>query len=458
MPIDDTIAAIATSPGSGAIAVIRLSGNDAFKIVDSLFFNKHNKKLANQDAYTISYGYVKDNEELIDEVLISIFKAPHSYTGENSVEISCHGSIYIQQKILNLLIKKGARTANPGEFTQRAFLNGKLDLSQAEAVADLIASESKSAHKVAIQQMRGGFKYELQELRSQLLNFISLIELELDFSEEDVEFADRSQLNELVNKIKTKTFELIKSFEYGNVIKNGVPVAIVGEPNVGKSTLLNALLNEDKAIVSDIAGTTRDAVEDIISINGILFRFIDTAGIRKTEDTIENLGIKRTMQKIENAEIILYMVDANDADACNKLSDISKKTKDKKLIVVINKIDKIKSVSEKQIIDCNDFQIVRISAKNKENISLLTDYLSDAVQFSNIDKTGTIITNTRHLELLQNAYDATLRVENGLTSGLSGDFIAQDIRETLNYIGGITGEYSDNEILNNIFANFCIGK
>ncbi|NPA44549.1 MAG: tRNA uridine-5-carboxymethylaminomethyl(34) synthesis GTPase MnmE [Chlorobi bacterium] len=452
MLINDTIAAIATPAGSGAIAIIRLSGEDAIKIVDKVFFGKN--KLITQDAYTIHFGNIKENNEIIDEVLVSIFKAPKSYTGENSVEISCHGSIYIQQKILNLLIKNGARTANPGEFTQRAFLNGKLDLSQAEAVADLISAESKAEHKVAIRQMRGGFTSDLQKLRTELLNFISLIELELDFSEEDVEFADRTQLKNLIANIKQKTEELIYSFEYGNVIKKGIPVAIVGEPNVGKSTLLNALLNEEKAIVSNIAGTTRDAVEDLMSINGILFRFIDTAGIRKTDDTIENLGIERTMQKIENAEIVLYMIDANDKNSCNKISEISEKLENKKLIVLINKIDKAKAQND----TCNDFKTIEVSAKFKQNISVLKDALTDAVQFSKIDKSGTIVTNTRHLELLQKAYDATLRVEDGLTSGLSSDFIAQDIREILNHIGEITGEYTNDEVLGNIFANFCIGK
>ncbi len=457
MLFDDTITAIATAQGSGAIAVIRLSGEDAIKIADSVFYSK-NKKLVEQEAYTIHYGYIKDSEEIIDQVLVSIFKAPKSYTGENSVEISCHASVYIQQKILNLLIQKGARIAKPGEFTQRAFLNGKLELSQAEAVADLISAESKAEHEVAMQQMRGGFASDLQELRSQLLNFISLIELELDFSEEDVEFVDRTQLKILVNTIKQKTKELIKSFELGNVIKNGVPVAIVGEPNVGKSTLMNVLLNEDKAIVSEIAGTTRDAVEDTISLNGILFRFIDTAGIRKTDDTIENLGIEKTMQKIDNAAIILYMIDANDTNYCKKISDMSENIKDKELIVVLNKIDKIKGAIPSQTAECSNFLNVKISAKEKENILNLTNKLLEAVNLSGINKSGTIITNTRHLELLQKAYEATERVDSGLISGISSDFIAQDIREILNHIGMITGQYTDNEILGNIFKNFCIGK
>ncbi len=455
MQINDTIAAIATPSGSGAIAIIRLSGKDAIIITDKVFFGKN--KLVKQGAYTIHFGNIKENNEIIDEVLVSIFKAPKSYTGENSVEISCHGSIYIQQKILNLLIKNGARTANPGEFTQRAFLNGKLDLSQAEAVADLIASESKASHKIAIQQMRGGFTFDLQELRSQLLNFISLIELELDFSEEDVEFADRTQLKKLISSIKIKTKELIKSFEFGNVIKKGIPVAIVGEPNVGKSTLLNVLLNEDKAIISDIAGTTRDAIEDLISINGILFRFIDTAGIRKTDDTIENLGIKRTMQKMEMSEIILLIIDASSQNYIKQINEIKELYPKKKIIPIVNKSDKLGRVNPIKVATGGN-KIIYLSAKLKQNINELEKALFDTVKFESSDLDSTIITNTRHLELLQNALDASNRVEDGLSSGLSSDFIAQDIREILNNIGLITGEYTNDEVLGNIFKNFCIGK
>jgi tRNA modification GTPase len=416
------------------------------------------KKLADQDAYSIHYGFIQEGENLIDEVLVSVFRAPRSFTGEDSVEISCHGSLFIQQKIINLLIKNGARTAAPGEFTQRAYLNGKMDLSQAEAVADLIASESAAAHKISLQQMRGGFTNDLKELRQQLLSFISLIELELDFSEEDVEFADRKQLQALIRQIKDRIHELTQSFELGNVIKKGIPVAIVGEPNVGKSTLLNALLNEDKAIVSDIAGTTRDALEDVISFNGILFRFIDTAGIRETEDTIENLGIERTMQKIEKAEIVLYMIDAVDKDACEKVYQIREKAKDKSLVLVINKIDIAESDVSKQLEECKELKIVEISAKQKKNIKELTDTLLDIIHYSPESKTGTIITNTRHFELLQKAYDASLRVDEGIVSGITGDFLAQDIREILNHIGEITGEFTTDEVLGNIFANFCIGK
>lgn len=455
MLINDTIVAIATPSGSGAIAIIRMSGKDAIVIADSVFYGKN--KLVNQNAYTISFGYIKDDNDIIDEVLVSVFKAPKSYTGENSIEISCHGSIYIQQKILNLLIKNGARTANPGEFTQRAFLNGKLDLSQAEAVADLISSESKASHKIAMQQMRGGFTSDLQNLRTQLLNFISLIELELDFSEEDVEFADRTQLKYLINNIKTKTSELIKSFEYGNVIKKGIPVAIVGEPNVGKSTLLNVLLNEDKAIISDIAGTTRDAIEDLISINGILFRFIDTAGIRETEDTIENLGIERTKQKMELSEIILLVIDASTKNYNNQINKIKKLYPNKKLIPIVNKSDKLGRINPIKT-TADGSKIIYLSAKLKQNIKELENALFNAVKFESSNLDSTIITNTRHLELLQNALEATSRVEHGLSTGLSSDFIAQDIREILNNIGLITGEYTNDEVLGNIFKNFCIGK
>ena len=319
MLINDTICAVATASGSGAIATVRLSGEKAFSIANDIFYSGKKHSISAKNANTIIYGTVKEGNKVIDEVLLSVFKAPHSYTGEDSIEISCHGSTYIQQKIMQLLIKKGARTAKPGEFTQRAFLNGKMDLSQAEAVADLISSSSEMAHKLAVRQMRGGFSTELQELRNQLLNFISLIELELDFGEEDIEFADRKELKKLIKAISTHIDKLIKSFKFGNVIKEGIPVAIVGEPNVGKSTLLNTLLNEDKAIVSEIPGTTRDAIEDTISLEGILFRFIDTAGIRKTNDTIENLGIERTMQKIEKADIVLLMIDANDKKAVKKI-------------------------------------------------------------------------------------------------------------------------------------------
>ena len=453
---NDTITAIATSPGSGAIAVIRLSGKESFNIVKKIFIPK--KGTLEFKAYTIRFGTISSDNQIVDEVLISIFKAPNSYTGEDSVEISCHGSLFIQQKILNLLIKTGARLAHPGEFTQRAYLNGKMDLSQAEAVADLIASESASAHKVAMQQMRGGFSSELQDLRSRLLSFISLIELELDFSEEDVEFADRNALKDLIRSIQKHISKLINSFELGHVIKNGIPVAIVGEPNVGKSTLLNVLLNEDKAIVSDIAGTTRDAVEDIISINGILFRLIDTAGIRHTNDIVESLGIERTMDKIKKSDIVLLLINAGDPDSKQKISEIREKAKEKHLIVLINKIDKVKNDVVDEFLDNEKIQHIKISAKYKINIDKLNQLLIDTVNYTSLNKNDTILTNSRHVEALQNAYEASLRVSQGLETGITSDFLAQDIREILQYIGEITGEFTVSEVLGNIFANFCIGK
>ncbi len=456
--LDDTIAAIATPPGSGAVSVIRVSGINAIQITDKIFVGKKNKKLILQKPYSIHFGTINDKQAIIDEVLVSIFKAPRSYTGEDSIEISCHGSTYIQEKILNLLIQNGARTANPGEFTQRAFLNGKLDLSQAEAVADLIASESEASHKIALQQMRGGFTSDLKNLRAELLNFISLVELELDFSEEDVEFADRKKLKQLIKNINQKISELLHSFNLGNVIKKGIPVAIVGEPNAGKSTLLNVLLNEDKAIVSDIAGTTRDAVEDTISLNGILFRFIDTAGIRHTENTLEKLGIQRTMQKINNAEIILYISDVNDVNACKKIEDLKKNKPDKKFIHIINKIDKEEHPSAIKINTCNSVITVKISAKNKQNISELLETLLKSVIYKTASLSDTIITNIRHFELLNKSQESIKRVQNGLNQGITVEFLAQDIREVLNFIGEITGEYTSDEVLRNIFANFCIGK
>ncbi|MEN8121946.1 MAG: tRNA uridine-5-carboxymethylaminomethyl(34) synthesis GTPase MnmE [Bacteroidota bacterium] len=453
----DTICAIATPPGSGAIAVIRLSGNNSINIADALFQSaKKGKKLSKQKANTIHFGTITDGNQAIDEVLLSIFKAPHSYTGEDSIEISCHGSSHIQRRILELLIKSGARLAQPGEFTLRSFQNGKMDLSQAEAVADLIASSSESTRKVAMNQMRGGFRDEIQDLRAQLLNFISLIELELDFSEEDVEFADRDQLKKLVEKIDQHLKLLIDSFKLGNVIKNGIPVAIIGEPNVGKSTLLNALLNEDKAIVSDIPGTTRDSIEDVVNLNGVLFRFIDTAGIRETKDTIESLGIERTFSKIENAEIVLLMVDASHKDIENRVSEIKNKIGDKKLLVIINKIDLAEKTNLKTIKSL--YETVEIAARHKKNIKELIDKLTAAANVGSIDQGDTIITNARHYEALSKAYEAIQRVSDGIGNQIPSDFMAMDIREVLHYLGEISGEVTNDEILGNIFKNFCIGK
>ncbi len=459
MFFDDTIAAIATPPGVGAIAVIRLSGPDAFTIAEKVFNPvSTNKTLSSLPGYMMVYGSINDGVELIDKVMAAVFKAPKSYTGEDTVEFSCHGSLYIQQKIVNLLIKQGARAATPGEYTKRAFLNGKMDLSQAEAVADLIATESKAAHRVAVNQIRGGFAKDLSDLRYSLLNFISLIELELDFSEEDVEFADRTQLNGIIRTIRQRLKELIDSFELGNVIKKGIPTAIVGEPNVGKSTLLNVLLNEDKAIVSEIAGTTRDAVEDVISIKGILFRFIDTAGIRHTDDKIETLGIERTMQKIEKAEIILYMVDPSNAFAFDKFMEIKKIAGGKKFILIVNKIDKLEHYDIKAYKTLKDIEIVEISAKHKQNIQGLNDILLEAVHYSEETTKTTIITNARHYDLLVKAAESAERAQYGLNTKQSNEFVAQDIRAILNYIGEITGDFTTDEILGHIFKNFCIGK
>lgn len=453
----DTICAIATAAGSGAIAVIRLSGKDAIEIADLVFVpGKKGKKLSGQKANTIHFGTIQDGNQLIDEVLVSVFKAPHSYTGENSIELSCHGSSHIQAKILELLIKNGARLAQPGEFTLRAFQNGKMDLSQAEAVADLIASSSESSRKVAMNQMRGGFRDEIQDLRMQLLNFISLIELELDFSEEDVEFADRKQLKLLTNKIAEHLKILIDSFKLGNVIKNGVPVAIIGEPNVGKSTLLNVLLNEDKAIVSEIPGTTRDAIEDTISIEGILFRFIDTAGIRETIDIVEGLGIERSKQKMNAAEIILQILDAKESDFQTLFRSLKAEFPEKNIIPVVNKSDLFGRVNMLRAID--GVPIIYISAKHKHNIKELENALLEATNYTAGLESGTIITNTRHFEALSKAYEAIVRVADGIETLIPTDFLAMDIREVLHYLGEISGEITNDEILGNIFKNFCIGK
>jgi tRNA modification GTPase len=423
---------------------------------------KEGKRLIDQQSHTVHFGVLKDDDKLVDEVVISLFKNPNSYTGEDLVEISCHGSEYLQQQILQLLIRNGARLAKPGEFTLRAFLNGKMDLSQAEAVADLIASSSASSHKVAIEQMRGGFSSEIISLRDRLLHFISLLELELDFSEEDVEFADRKQLNDLLNTIQELIKKLLKSFDLGNVIKNGVPVAIVGHTNVGKSTLLNKILNEEKAIVSEIAGTTRDVIEDVINLEGVSFRFIDTAGIRETADTIETIGIQRTYDRISKASIVLLLVDATE-----DTSEIEKAIKtvesklgksDKKLIVVVNKIDQAKvSYNFDELLREKDV-VVKISAKTGENVDTLIQELLSVVNLKALNQNEVIVTNTRHYEALAKASESLQRAIDGLNTGITGDFLAQDIRETLHYLGEITGEITTDEVLGNIFKNFCIGK
>jgi tRNA modification GTPase len=457
---DDTIMALATPSGAGAIAVIRMSGKDAFKIADKIFRAKGKKTISKADSHTIIFGDILEGEELVDEVLMSVFRNPKSFTGEDSVEISCHGSTFIQKRILNLLSKNGCRMAKPGEYTMRAFLNRKMDLSQAEAVADLIASSSEAAHKVAMHQMRGGFANELKVLREELVHFASLIELELDFAEEDVEFADRSQMIELINRINTKINQLIGSFELGNVIKEGVQVAIIGEPNAGKSTLLNALLNEERAIVSDIAGTTRDTVEDELVIEGIRYRFIDTAGIRQTTDTIESLGIERTMKKAEQADVVMFLFDASTYTPEQLKSEISElKTRksdlEERLILVANKTDKTaESVAEKFA----NLNAVSISAKEKTGIEELKMRLTEFVNLSALKEDQTIVTNTRHIEALRGAKESLKEVLVGFDNQMSGDLVAIDIRRSLFYLGSITGEITTDDLLGNIFSKFCIGK
>lgn len=459
-----TICAVATSPGMGAIATIRLSGEKAVEIADSVFQSpKPDKKLADQNPNTLHFGSISVGNELIDEVLVSIFRAPHSYTGEDVLEITCHGSVYIQQRILQLLITKGARMALPGEFTQRAFLNGKMDLSQAEAVADLIASTNRAAQKVAIKQMRGGFSSELSNLRGELLHFIAMIELELDFSEEDVEFADRGQLKRLVSKIEGILRKLKDSFQLGNVIKNGIPVAIIGDTNVGKSTLLNALLNEEKAIVSDIHGTTRDVIEDVVNIHGTAFRFFDTAGIRETTDEIETLGIERSYSKLDQATVVILVVDMqNDFDTVfGRIARIRERISEQHLIIAANKIDRglPETIDElKNMPRLANEKLVFIAAKQKINLDVLIQEMQQAVSFDSISEDAVIVTNVRHFEALARAHESIERVQLGLDNLISGDFLAQDIRECLLYLGEITGEISNDEILGHIFKNFCIGK
>ncbi|HKO78093.1 MAG TPA: tRNA uridine-5-carboxymethylaminomethyl(34) synthesis GTPase MnmE [Flavobacterium sp.] len=467
---NDSIVALATPSGAGAIAVIRISGEDAIAIGHSVFRSIKNKDLRQQKSHTLHLGHIVDDQKTLDEVLVSVFKGPNSYTGENTIEISCHGSTYIQQQIIQLLLRKGCRMADAGEFTLRAFLNGKLDLSQAEAVADLISSDNEASHQIAMQQMRGGFSNEIAKLREELLNFASLIELELDFAEEDVEFADRTQFFELLNRIEFVLKRLIDSFAVGNVIKNGIPVAIVGEPNVGKSTLLNALLNEERAIVSEIAGTTRDTIEDELVIGGIGFRFIDTAGIRETADVVESIGIKKTFEKIEQARVVLYLVDgcqlSVDGKLDNLLVEINKTQNQypqKPILVIINK----KDLLSKEVIDAIDVKLatnnqqpitIYISAKEKQGVDELKNQLLSFVNTGALRNNETIVTNTRHYDSLLKALDEIQKVKFGLETNLSSDLMALDIKEALYQFGMITGQVTNDELLGNIFANFCIGK
>src|SRR5690554_4622807 len=472
----ETIVALATPSGAGAVAIIRISGSDAIAVAHEVFRSVKNKDLTRQKTHTIHLGHIVDPstssgqaEKVLDQVLVSLFKNPNSYTGEDVVEISCHGSVFIQQQIIQLLLRKGCRMAQPGEFTLRSFLNGKMDLSQAEAVADLINSDNEASHQIAMQQMRGGFSNEIAKLREELLNFASLIELELDFSEEDVEFADRTQFKELLNRIEFVLKRLIDSFAVGNVIKNGIPVAIVGEPNVGKSTLLNALLNEERAIVSDIAGTTRDTIEDELVINGIGFRFIDTAGIRDTKDVVESIGIQKTFEKIEQAQVVLFLVDSSQLTVNNteklkvEIEKIKNKYPQKPLVVIINKVDLLSEneleniKSQLSTVNC---QLSTISAKQKTGIEELKNTLLSFVNTGALRNNETIVTNTRHYDSLLKALEEIQKVRFGLESGLSADLMAIDIRSAIEHFNSITGQQAigNEELLGNIFSQFCIGK
>ena len=462
---EGTIIALSTAPGSGAIAIIRLSGEDAISKTDLFFKSKSGKNLSESSGYSISYGDLVDNDEIIDEVVVSVYKAPHSYTGENIIEISCHGSIYIQQRILTLFTDAGVRLASPGEFTLRAYLNNKKDLSQAEAVGDLIASESKEEHRVAMEQMRGGYSDEIEVLREKLIHFKSLIELELDFSEEDVEFADRSDLKTLLNELEGKLSSLIDSFTYGNVIKEGVTVTIAGKPNAGKSSLLNAIVNEDKAIVSNIPGTTRDAIEDVTNINGVKYRFIDTAGIRETTDEIESIGVARAKSKIDSSRILIYLFDRSDITENELIKEVkSYLREDLKVYLVENKIDLLNNSSTdtykdniKSLINENSVSFYRISALDSDLVSGLKELISKNLKLSS--QSNIIITNSRHLEALNNSLKAIESVNKGLKEGLSGDLLSIDLNEAIINISIITGKIDiDQDILGSIFSKFCIGK
>jgi tRNA modification GTPase len=480
--LTDTIVALATPPGVGAIGVIRLSGTDAITIADAVF---HGKKLTKQPTHTVHLGTIREDKgKIIDEVLATIFIAPKSYTKENVVELSCHGSPYIQQQIMQLLMAHGARMAQPGEFTLRAFLNGQLDLSQAEAVADLIASSSESSHNMAMQQMRGGFSDEIKKLRTELINFASLIELELDFGEEDVEFADRTKLKDLIRRIQKLIHALIQSFALGNVLKNGVSTVIAGRPNAGKSTLLNALLNEERAIVSEIAGTTRDTIEEILNIKGIEFRMIDTAGIREATDTIEAMGVQKTMEKVRQSAILIYVFDVVETKLDEVIADVQQLYRDDvKLLVVCNKMDKNPYFRPEWLTNLNDEtippfffsvgftpsvfnaisplnegQIITLSAKEGMNIPHLKDSLFDLVTEGNLNQSSVIVSNARHHEALQKSYDSLDDVLRGMDTGVTTDFVAMDIRRALHHLGEITGEISTDDLLETIFSKFCIGK
>lgn len=459
---NDTICALSSPAGMGAIAIVRLSGEKSHDIVAEIFKqNGKNFSISKAEAHKAYYGQIIDKEEFVDDVLVLFFKKPYSYTGENTVEINCHGSIYIQQRLIEILIQHGARLAEPGEFSMRAFANKKFDLTQAEAIADLIASQSKAAHDLAVNQMRGGFSKKIENLRNQLLEFASLIELELDFSEEEVEFADRNKFFQLIDNLKDEIMNLIKSFTSGNVIKNGIPVAIIGKPNVGKSTLLNAILNEERALVSDIPGTTRDAIEDTIVIGGFTFRFIDTAGLRVSDNEIENMGIERTHDKIKQSIILLYVCDLtklNDVSVKEMIEELQQyvENQNKQVILLANKVDMLTKIP-KHFIDLVALETIFISAKRKENINLIGESLQKKAKAIYREQ-DTVVSNLRHYQALESAYKAVLAIENGFCNNIPTDLIAIDLRQALYHLGTITGSINNDEILELIFGKFCIGK
>ncbi|GGG59944.1 tRNA uridine-5-carboxymethylaminomethyl(34) synthesis GTPase MnmE [Epilithonimonas arachidiradicis] len=458
----DTICALATANGIGAIGIIRVSGIESFGIVNKIFEGKNLEKV---DSHTVHYGFIKDEGETIDEVMVSVFHAPKTFTTENSVEISFHGSPYIGKKILEALIKNGARMAKAGEFTMRAFMNGRIDLSQAESIADLIASENEASRKVALNQLKGGISNEISFLRNDLLNFTSLIELELDFAEEDVEFADRTALKSLLYKIEDKLNSLIESFQYGNAIKNGTAVAIIGKPNAGKSTLLNALLKEERAIVSNIAGTTRDTIEEILHIKGHAFRLIDTAGLRETADEIEAIGVKKAKEKVENAEILVYLADAGTEDFSEDIEMIKSLLRDDlKLIICATKIDEVIPTQYEKLEQffrneiSTDFDFIKISAVENQNIQDLKNELSSYIEHLKSEEGNVVITNQRHYEALQKSLNSVRQVEEAVSSQITTELLAYELRNALEYLGEISGEFSNDEVLGNIFSKFCIGK
>ena len=458
----DTICALATANGIGAIGIIRVSGERSFEIVNQIF---EGKNLEKTESHTVHYGFIKDENEVIDEVMVSVFQAPKTFTTENSVEISFHGSPYIAKKILEVLIKNGARMAKAGEFTMRAFMNGRIDLSQAESIADLIASDNEASRKVALNQLKGGISQEISVLRNDLLNFTSLIELELDFAEEDVEFADRNALNILIHKIEDKLRSLIDSFQYGNAIKNGTAVAIIGKPNAGKSTLLNALLKEERAIVSSIAGTTRDTIEEILHIKGNAFRLIDTAGLRDTMDEIEAIGVQKAREKVDTADVLVYLTDAANSDYTDDIMMLKSLLRDDlKLIICATKIDEVlptkydavESVFRAAI--TSDFDFIKISAVENQNLQDLKNELSSFVEHLKSEENNVVITNQRHFEALKKSLDSVSKVDEAVKSRITTELLAYELRNALEYLGEISGEFSNDEVLGNIFSKFCIGK